>query len=615
MRKFLKSALAHGLLWEFILWLAGAVFVTLIRLAMGKQPLGDFFFTEPAWVFGAFLGVLGFLGGSGAVSDWFAWARGIETPEHREDPPGWEKYLNVSLDHKVIGIQYTMTALFLFVVGGSFAMIFRTELAQPGLQFLTLNWYNTLMSLHGILMIIGILVGVGGLMNYVVPLLIGAQDMAFPRLNAFSYWIAVPGVVLLLSSLALGGFDTGWTGYPPLSARAPIGMQMFFVGVFTAGWTSILGGLNLIATVLRMRAKGMTAFRMPVLVWAAMATSLITLTATQLIGLSFQLVLFQRLLGMGFFDPSKGGNPILFQHMFWFYSHPAVYVFVLPGLGVISELLPVFVRKPLYGYRWVAMSSLGIALVGFLVWGHHMFASGMNQYLQVPFMYSTLLVAVPTGVKFFSWVATLWNGKIETPTPMLFVLGGIIVFLLGGLSGPPNATVATDLHLTDTYFVVGHFHDTIFGGYVFPFFAAIYYWFPKATGKRLSEKLGKWHFWLMWPAFLALSLFMMRAGMLGMRRRIADYDPTLGVTGDHVVMTISGYLIAISTIVFIINFVRSLRNGEPATGNIWRSRSPEWNVPSPMPVHNYQDYPLEVVGEPYDYGLPGSQYIKIGTKE
>ena len=320
--------------------------------------------------------------------------------------------------------------------------------------------------------------------------------------------------------------------------------------------------------------------------------------------------MFQRLFGMGFFDATKGGDPILFQHLFWFYSHPAVYVFVLPGLGVISELMPVFVRKPLYGYRWIAMSSLGIALVGFLVWAHHMFASGMNQYLQVPFMYSTLLVAVPTGVKFFSWIATLWKGKIETPTPMLFVIGGIVVFLLGGLSGPPNATVATDLHLTDTYFIVGHFHDTIFGGYVFPFFAAIYYWFPKATGRRMNETLGKIHFWLMTPAFLTLTLLMMRVGMLGMRRRIADYDPALGFAGYHMVMTISAFLIALSILIFLINFFPSLEHGEKAEGNLWNSRSPEWQVPSPMPVQNY-DHPIEVIGEPYDYGLAGSEYIKF----
>ncbi len=613
MRAFLKTALVRGVFWQLILWAAGLVIFTLIRVALHLPPSDTYFFSEPAWVFGAFLGMFGFLGGSGVVSDWYHWARGIPTPEHRPDPKTWERFFNISLDHKVIGVQYTVTSLFLLAVGGIFALIFRTELAQPGLQFLTLQQYNTLMSLHGILMIVGILVGVAGVMNYVVPMAIGARDMAFPRLNAFSYWVVPPSIVLLLSSLALGGFDTGWTGYPPLSARAPLGMDMFFMGVWLSSWSSILGGLNLIATVLRMRAKGMAAFRMPIIVWATMATSLITLTASQLFGTSFQLVLFQRLMGMGFFDPSKGGNPILFQHLFWFYSHPAVYVFVLPGLGVISELLPVFVRKPLYGYRWVAMSSLGIALVGFLVWAHHMFASGMNQYLQVPFMYSTLLVAVPTGVKFFSWVATLWDGKIEAPTALLFVIGAIVVFLMGGLSGPPLGTVPTDLHLTDTYFVLGHFHDTIFGGYVFPFFAAIYYWFPKATGRRMNETLGKWHFWLMTPSFLTLTLLMMRVGMLGMRRRIADYDPSLGITGYHVVMTVSAFIIALSILLFFINFFRSIKHGEPATGNVWRSRSPEWNVPSPMPVENYE-HPVEVIGEPYDYGLPGSQYVKIDTE-
>ncbi|HMB22695.1 MAG TPA: cbb3-type cytochrome c oxidase subunit I, partial [Anaerolineales bacterium] len=345
-------------------------------------------------------------------------------------------------------------------------------------------------------------------------------------------------------------------------------------------------------------------------VWASIATSIIALTATQLIGLSFQLVMFQRLLGMPFFDPAKGGNPVLFQHLFWFYSHPAVYVFVLPGLGIISEFLPVFTRKPLFGYRWVAMSSLGIALVGFTVWAHHMFASGMNEYLRVPFMYSTLLVAVPTGVKFFSWVATLWGGKIETPTPMLFVLGAIVVFLMGGLSGPPHATVSTDLHLTDTYFVVGHFHDTIFGGFVFPFFAAIYYWFPKATGRRMNEFWGKIHFWMMTPSFFVLTFGMMRIGLLGMRRRIVDYDPALGLDFTHLVMTIGGYLIGLSVLIFFINLVHSVKHGELAEGNVWNSRSPEWQVPSPMPAHNYA-VPFEVVGEPYDYGLAGSKYVEF----
>jgi cytochrome c oxidase subunit 1 len=454
------------------------------------------------------------------------------------------------------------------------------------------------------------LLGVSGIINYVVPLLIGAHDMAFPRMNAFAFWVAVPASVLLLMALILGGFDTGWTGYPPLSAKAPVGMQMFFLGVFTAGWSSILGALNVIATVLRLRAKGMSAWRMPIFVWAAIATSIIALTATQLIGLSFQLVMFQRLFGMGFFDAAKGGNPVLFQHLFWFYSHPAVYVFVLPGLGVISELLPVFVRKPLFGYRWVAMSSLGIALVGFVLWAHHMFTSGLNEYLRVPFMYSTLLVAIPTGVKFFSWVATIWQGKISTPTPMLFVLGAIFIFLLGGLSGPPHATVSVDLHLHDTYFVVGHFHDTIFGGFVFPFFAALYYWYPKATGRRMNEFWGKVHFWLMTPSFLILTFGMMRIGLLGMRRRIADYDPALGLDFTHLILTICAFGIALSVLIFFINFFYSLKNGEIAEGNVWNSRSPEWLVSSPMPVHNYE-VPFEVVGEPYDYGLEGSKFVEF----
>jgi len=609
MKKILSVSLVRGLLWEIIGSGVGVAFVVLVRLLM-RLPAWK---AEPAVVVGALFGALFFLGGTGVMDAWFQWATGNETGEPEpfvEGVTGWRRYLSVSFDHKVIGVQYLALSLLLFTIGGTFALIFRTELAQPGLQFLTPIEYNTLMSLHGIVMIIGILIGISAFMNYLVPMMIGASDMAFPRLNAFSFWIAVPAGIILLSSLAFGGFDTGWTGYPPLSVRAPLGMQMFFLGVSLASFSSILSALNLLVSVVRLRAKGMTPFRLPIFVWAAIATSIISLTATQLIGLAFQMTMLERLLGMGFFDPLKGGNPVLFEHLFWFYSHPAVYVFVLPGLGIISELLPVFARKPLYGYKWVAMSSLGIALTGFLVWGHHMFASGMAEYLRVPFMYSTLLVAVPTGVKFFSWTATIWRGKISFPTPMLFVLGGIVIFLLGGLSGPPNATVSTDLLLNNTYYIVGHFHDTLFGGYVFPFFAAIFYWFPKMSGKRLNEKLGKTQFWLMFPGLLILTLDMMRVGLLGMRRRVDDYDPALGFQAYHVVMTISGFIIALGALVFFINVWLTLKRGEKVPGNLWESRSPEWQVPSPMPVHNYAK-PIEVVGEPYDYGLPGSQYVRF----
>jgi cytochrome c oxidase subunit I len=607
MKKIFSYRIIPGLIGQIIGWVFGIGLLTAIRALMGLD-----WKAEPAWVLGAALGVMGFMIGIGAFKDWFAWAKGEETldPEEMHEEPGIKRYFGYSLDHKVIGIQYGVLSMFLLVVGGSFALLFRLELVQTGMQWVTLDFFNTLIGMHGMVLIVAILMGISAMGNYAVPLLIGAKDMAFPRLNAFAFWLAVPASVVLVSAIFTGGFDTGWTGYPPLSLRAPMGMQMFFVAVFFAGWSSILGALNLIATTLRMRAPGMSLFRMPIFAWAVLATSLIALTATQLIGTSFQLVSFERLFGMSFFDANDGGNPILFQHLFWFYSHPAVYIFVLPGLGIISELLPVFVRKPLFGYKWVAMSSLGIALVGFLVWAHHMFTSGMEEYLRVPFMYSTLLVAVPTGIKFFSWVATIWQGRIRFDTPMLFVLGGIVVFLMGGLTGPPAGTVSTDLHLHDTYYIVGHFHATMFGGFIFPIFASIYFWYPKITGRRMSEVLGKIHFYMLTPAFLVMSFGQMQVGLLGMRRRIADYDPAHGFETSHLIVTIAGFLIAISVLIFFINLAVSAKKGEVATGNVWESRSPEWAIlPSPAPMHNYPQ-PFKVIGHPYDYGLKDSIYVE-----
>jgi cytochrome c oxidase subunit 1 len=602
--------ITRGILYQIAGTLLGMGLVVLIRVLMGISAWE----AEPAWVTGAFFGMIGFMIGVGSFDDWFNQALHRDVPdpfEAQAGSPGWKKYFSFWLDHKVIGIQYGVTAVVLFLLAGTFALIFRTELAAPGMQFLALDMFNTMMGLHGMIMIASILLGIAAMSNYLVPLLIGADDMTFPRLNAFAFWLNVPASILVVSSLFLGGFDTGWTGYPPLSARAPLGMQMFFMGVYFIGLSSVLGALNIIATVLRERAPGMSLMKMPIFVWAALATSILSLTSTQLIGLSFQMVMFQRLFGMGFFDPAKGGNVILFQHLFWFYSHPAVYIFILPGLGVISELLPVFVRKPLFGYKWVAMSSFGIALVSFFVWAHHMFTSGMEEFLRVPFMYSTLLVAVPTGVKFFSWVGTLWEGKMSFETPMLFVLGAISIFLIGGLTGPPNATVATDLHLHDTYWIVGHFHATMFGGFVFPFFAAVYYWFPKMTGKMYDETLGKLHFWLILPAFYVMSVGQMRVGLLGMRRRIADYDPALGFDFTQLLITISGFVVGISTLVFIYNVVRSIRGKERAAQNPWNSLSPEFLLPSPLPEHNYHHHPVRVVGSPYDYGLKDARYVEF----
>jgi len=606
----MKLGLVRGLIGQAVGTLIGLVLVTLLRAAFGANPA---WLPEPAWVAGAIIGGIGFMYGVGSLDDWIKWMRGIPTPLRHGPPPGqpaWTRYFGVDYNHKIIGIQYGVTGLLMLIVGGSFALIFRTELVRPGLQFLDSNTYNTIMSLHGWTALMSVLLAVGGMSNYLVPLMVGAEDMAFPRLNAFAYWVNVPAIILLLTSLFFG-WDGGWTVYPPLSVIGSMGFQFVFYGIFFLGLSSILGSINIIVTMLRMRPPGMSLFRMPIFCWAVLATSFLQMTATQFIGMSFLMLSWQRLLGMGFFDPAKGGTPILFQHTFWFYSHPAVYIFVLPGLGIISEILPVFARKPLFGYRWVALSSVAIAMVGFIVWGHHMFVSGYAEYLRVPFMISTLLVAVPTGVKFFSWLGTLWGGRLTFPTPMLFVLGAISVFLLGGLSGPILGTVASDMPLTDTYFVLGHFHATLFGGYVFPFIAAIYYWYPKITGRMYNETMGKVHFWIMTPAFWMMSLGQMTIGVMGMRRRIADYDPTLHVEFGHLIITIAGFAIAFGILLMIYNLLHSLDVGKVAGNNPWRSRSPEWQIPSPVPEHSYA-MPISVVGEPYDYGLANSTYIQMG---
>ncbi|MBX7251260.1 MAG: cbb3-type cytochrome c oxidase subunit I [Candidatus Promineofilum sp.] len=614
LRIILTSALVRGIVGQALGTALGYAFVAGLRALRGAETGWIY---EPALAFGAIIGVIGFLLGAGVLTDWLKWAIGRQTPLRHGAPAGrpeWSRYFNVDYNHKVIGIQYGISSLLILLIGGVFAILFRLELAHSGMQWLTNSQYNTLFSAHGIIMIAAILGGVGAMVNYLVPLMIGAADMAFPRLNAFSFWVSVPAALLILGGIAVGGWDTGWVGYATLSLRAPVGMVLFLLGFWVVGFSSIAGSANLLVTVATMRAKGMSLFRMPIFVWAAVAASLIQLTATQTVGVALTMSVAERVIGLNFFDPTGGGNPILYQHLFWFYSHPVVYVFVLPGLGVISELLPVFARKPLFGYRWVALSSLGIALVGFLVWAHHMFTSGMADALRVPFMFSTMLVAVPTGVKFFSWIATIWEGKLPSnpPTPLLFVLGAISVFLIGGVTGPILGTIPTDLHLHDSYWVVGHFHATMFGGFIFPFFAALYYWYPKMTGRMYNERLGKLHFWLMLPAFWVMSIGQMSVGLLGMRRRIADYDPALGIDGTQLLITLAALVIGWSVLIMIYNLAFSQRMQPVAETNPWRSRSPEWQIPSPAPEFNY-DVPFEVVGEPYDYGLADATYIRDAT--
>ena len=615
----MSLGLVRGLVGQVIGTIVGFLLLMLGRLIGGYEEL---WFAEGAWALGSTFGVIGFLFGVGALDAWTKWMGGVFPPIHHgpiKGEPAWTRYFYPDINHKVIGVQYGVLSLITLMIGGGMAIIFRSELARSGLQFLDPGLYNTVISMHGWTTLAATLIGIGAMANYLVPLMIGADDMAFPRLNAFAFWINVPAVVLLLGSL-FAQWDSGWTMYPPLSLRGDVGYQLAAYAIYAIGLSSILGSLNIIVTMLTMRPPGMSLFRMPIFCWAMLATSILQLTATQVIGQAMLMISLERAMGMGFFSPDSGlasgfpgGDPILFEHLFWFYSHPAVYIFVLPGLGIISELLPVFCRKPLFGYKWIAMSSVAIALVGFLVWGHHMFTSGFSPYLRTTFMLSTMLVGVPTGVKFFSWLGTLWGAKISFETPMLFVLGAISVFLLGGLSGPVLATVATDMPLHDSYFVVGHFHATLFGGFIFPFFAAIYFWYPKITGRMYNEGLGKLHFAIMTPAFWLMSIAQMTVGVMGMRRRIADYDPALGFGGietGHQVITIAAFLIAFSILVMIYNLFNSADVGELAGNNPWRSRSPEFQIPSPIPEHSYPT-PIMVVGEPYDYGLAGSNYVQV----
>ncbi|MEM9774932.1 MAG: cbb3-type cytochrome c oxidase subunit I [Chloroflexota bacterium] len=624
---FLTSALFKGLVGQILTSVVSYALIRSFRLGnpnwsvpgrdmtWAQAPLD-----EPSVVLATLIGLFGFLIACGVVTDWLKMMGGQRPhlAHGAQGRPGWTRYINIDVNHKVIGIQYGLNSIFILLVGGLLAILFRLELAMPGLQFLTGDTYNSLFSAHGIIMIAAIFAGVGAMTNYLGPVLIGASDMSFPRLNAFSYWVGVPSAVILIAGIFLGGWDTGWVGYPTHSTTTTmIGVQLFLLGFYLNGFSSIASGLNMVVTAVYMRAKGMSYFRMPIFVWAALAASILQATTTQTVGVALTMVVAQRTLGMNFFTPVldpellaagvPAGDPILFQHIFWFYSHPAVYVWVLPGLGIISELLPVFTRKPLFGYKWIALSSIGIALVGMLVWAHHMLTSSMPPTWKIPFMISTLLVAVPTGVKFFSWIATIWEGKMRFPTPMLFVLGAISVFLLGGLSGPILGTIATDMHLHDTYFVVGHFHATIFGGFVFPFFAAIYYWYPKITGKMYDELLGKIHFWIMVPGFWVMSLLQMRVGVLGMRRRIADYGPDLGIQVEQALITVATLAIGWSVLIMIYNLFSSARSTELAPENPWESRSPEFLAPSPLPEFNYLA-PIEVVGEPYDYGLDGSTF-------
>ncbi len=561
---------------------------------------------------GYILGLIGWLLGIGV---WDHWARGWLGLENKPTPTreshGVGRYFAFCADHKVIGIQYLVTFVAVFLLAGLLAMVIRIELMKPGIDILDLNTYNTVMSWHGIVMIaVAVATTLGSLGNFAVPLLIGAQDMAFPRVNALSFWLVPPVAVLLVLAFPFG-FDFGWTAYPPLSVLPGVGRMLFLLAFLTFGLVSILGGLNFLATITRLRAPGMTWGRLPIFVWGVLCASILSLLFTQFVAAGLLMVVLDRVVGTAFFGPTQGGGAVLYQHIFWLYSHPAVYVMVLPGFGLMLEIVTHFSRKPLFGYKWAVGGLLGIVGLSGIVWAHHMNTSGTPLWeILAPQMATTEMISIPTGLIFMCALGTLWMGKIRLSTPMLFALGMVFNFLIGGLGGIFNADIPTDIHLQDTYWVVGHFHYTVMGGVIFALLAGIYYWFPKMTGRMYSETLGKVHFVWLFVTFNAVFSVMHMLGYYGMNRRIGDYSPELG--GANMYISLVSFVMGASFLVFVYNLVVSAARGPKAVANPWQLRTLEWTLPSPVPEHNFPTAP-RVTGHPYDYGVPGSVHAVVGT--
>jgi cytochrome c oxidase subunit I len=597
----------------------GAMFATaltwIVRMATGHETFHHYLEFEAILTVSLIACPLFFVVGLGVFDYWFYWAAGKPTRAEEHSSHGahsWRDYFKVNTDHKVIGVQYVVTSFFFLLVGGLIAMLMRAELAQPGAQFVDANTYNGLFSVHASILIFFFIIPVfAGLANFVLPLMIGAPDMAFPRLNALSYWLLPLGGIIMLSSfLAPGGaFADGWTAYAPLSTAAPVGQNFFSIGVQLAGASSIATALNFLVTIITMRAPGMSFFRMPLLVWANFSTSLLVVIATPFIAASQFFNLLDRALGFNFFNAAKGGNVLMYQHVFWFYSHPAVYIMMLPGFGIISEILAVKSRKPIFGYRMMAFSLLAIVVLGFTVWAHHMFTSGMPAWIRIPMAITTVIIAVPTGIKIFSWLATLWRGVLHLDTPMLFALGFLTTFSLGGISGIMLAMIPFDIHVTASYFVVAHIHYVLFGGSLMTIFAGVYYWFPKMTGRMFDERLGKWHFWTTFVFFNLTFGPMHILGLQGMPRRVATYADKFA--NLNLFISIASWMLGLSTLIFIYNMVTSWRGGPRAVGNPWRALTLEWQVSSPPPIFNFDEVPT-VVGGPYEYGVPGAVHGIFG---
>ncbi|MBV6622530.1 MAG: cbb3-type cytochrome c oxidase subunit I [Rivularia sp. (in: Bacteria)] len=521
----------------------------------------------------------------------------------------WRQYFSFNTDHKVIGIQYLVTSFIFFLIAGLLGMFIRAELITPPSDLVDRPLYNGLFTMHGTLMIfLWIIPSLVGLANYLVPLMIGAKDMAFPTLNAISFWLIPPGGLLLMSSFLLpsGTAQSGWWSYPPLSIQNPgdnlLNGQLFWcLSLVVLGISSIMAAVNFVTTIIWLRAPGMTFFRMPIFVWSVFSAQILQLLfLPSLTGAA--IILFCDLtFGTNFFRPFVDGDPVLYQHLFWFYSHPTVYVWALPCFGIFSEIIPAFSRNPLFGYRSVAIATISLAVITSVVWVHHMFASGTPEWMRLLFMLTSELVAVPTGIKVFAWTATIWRGKLHLETPMLFAIGGVMMFLVGGVTGVMLGAMPFDLHVNNTHFIVGHFHYLVFNTITMAIYGAVYFWFPKMTGRMYAEGWGKIHFWLTFIGANLTFFPMFPLGLQGMVRRISSYEPQYA--GWNILASLGAFLLGVSTLPFIANIIASWLYGARATKNPWLATGLEWIVSSPPPKENFEEIP-HVHFPPYSYGSP-----------
>jgi cytochrome c oxidase subunit 1 len=524
-------------------------------------------------------------------------------------PEGFIRKYVFSIDHKVIAFQYFITGMLFFAIAGSLAELIRLQLLKPEGAIMSNGAYNAVYTMHGTAMVWMVIIPLvtGALGNFIMPLQIGARDVAFPWLNMLSFWIFPVAGAILFASFLVGAPDAGWTEYAPISLQGPPGTTLWCVAIFLIGISSTLTGLNFMVTVIKMRAPGMTWTRMPLFTWATFATALINMVATVALSGALAALFMERVFGVPFYDPARGGSPVLWQHMFWFYSHPAVYIMIIPAFGVISEVLPVFARKPIFGYKMIAFSSMAIAILGFAVWAHHMFTSGMAPWLQLPFMIVTMLIGIPTGIKIFSWMATLWGGRLHFSTAMLYAMGFLITFTFGGITGVYLAAVPADLHEHGTYFVVGHFHYVVAGGAVMGLLAAVFFWFPKATGRMLNETMGKIGFWLFFLGLNGTFFPMHWLGLFGMPRRYSTYVEFAKIYPPaqlwNIIASASSFLMAISLLLLFINVALSLWRGRPSGINPWGARTLEWTISSPPPYYNFKKIPI-VLGLPYNFDEP-----------